>query len=99
MRVLTFIADRLQGQRCPKKDCLCRLHDICTQNFFRVQKANKCPLCRTEWTGKDFVGEKAVTTTEKYLQGKRRSGGAANARRGTQTAANDSEDGEGHDEE
>ena len=39
----------------------------------------KCPICRTEWTGQHFVGERAVTTTEKYLQGKRRSGGVTNS--------------------
>ena len=55
---------RLQGQRCPKKTCSCRLHDICTQNFFRTQKSKKCPLCDTPWTGKDFVGERAAITVK-----------------------------------
>ena len=53
-----------QGQRCPKKTCPCRLHDICTQNFFRTQKSRKCPLCETDWTGKDFVGERAAASTQ-----------------------------------
>lgn len=62
------------GQRCPQRECRCRIHDICTQNFFRVQRARTCPLCRTDWDGKHFVGERAITTSEAYLRGKRRSG-------------------------
>ncbi|MCJ1243321.1 hypothetical protein MMC30_000518 [Trapelia coarctata] len=65
------------GQRCPKRSCQCRLHDICTQNFFRVQKSKKCPLCKTDWTGNDFVGERAAAGTDKP---QRRSGGGSNAR-------------------
>ena len=59
-----------QGQRCPKRACQCRLHDICTQNFFRMQKAKKCPLCKEVWTGEDLVGEKAAPTATR----KRKSG-------------------------
>ncbi|MCJ1476936.1 hypothetical protein MMC13_005605 [Lambiella insularis] len=62
------------GQRCAKRSCQCRLHDICTQNFFRVQKSSKCPLCKTDWTGNDFVGERAVVVLDKN---KRRSGGTS----------------------
>lgn len=62
------------GQRCAKRNCPCRLHDICTQNFFRVHRSRKCPVCETEWDGKHYVGEKAITTSEAYLRGKRRSG-------------------------
>ena len=86
-----------QGQRCPKRSCPCRLHDICTQNFFRVQKSKQCPLCKAEWTGNNYVGERAVTTTEKYLQGKRRSGGVSSD--GTSTAAAEESDGEEEEEE
>ncbi|MCJ1405488.1 hypothetical protein MMC11_008716 [Xylographa trunciseda] len=53
------------GQRCPKRSCQCRLHDICTQNFFRMQKSKKCPLCKIDWTGDDFVGERAAAATSK----------------------------------
>ncbi|OCL13024.1 hypothetical protein AOQ84DRAFT_226524, partial [Glonium stellatum] len=50
------------GQRCSNRDCPCRLHDICTQHFFRSQPDNRrCPRCRAEWTGRDFVGERAAT--------------------------------------
>jgi len=62
------------GQRCARRDCPCRLHDICTQNFFRMQRSQTCPVCKTAWDGKSFVGEKAITTSESYLVGKRRSG-------------------------
>ena len=49
-----------KGQRCPSRSCQCRLHDICTQRFFSTQKARKCPLCKTDWTGNDHVGERAA---------------------------------------
>lgn len=73
---------RNQGQRCPKLTCACRLHDICIQNFFRAQKSTRCPRCQQDWTNNhSFVGERVVTTTEKYLQGKRRSNGSATSAR------------------
>ncbi|KAL8658361.1 MAG: hypothetical protein Q9226_001071 [Calogaya cf. arnoldii] len=50
------------GQRCSKRSCNCRLHDICIQNFFRMQRSNDCPVCKTEWTGDVFVGERAAPT-------------------------------------
>lgn len=65
----------LQGERCARRQCPVRLHTFCKANFFRVQRSQNCPLCKTEWDGRHFVGEKAITTSEKYLQGKRRSGG------------------------
>ncbi|KAL8805364.1 MAG: hypothetical protein Q9200_005457 [Gallowayella weberi] len=64
------------GQRCSRRSCPSRLHDICTQNFFRMQRPNNCPVCRTEWTGNDFVGERAASATK---SGGRRSGGGSNA--------------------
>jgi hypothetical protein len=64
-----------KGQRCTQRECPCRLHDICTQNFFRSQRSQTCPICKAEWDGRHFVGEKAITTSESYLKGKRRSGG------------------------
>ncbi|GAD95769.1 DNA repair protein Nse1 [Paecilomyces variotii No. 5] len=62
------------GQRCANRDCLGRLHDICMRNFFRMQQAEKCPVCKADWPHNKFVGERAITTTEQYQQGKRRSG-------------------------
>lgn len=44
------------------------------RNFFRMQQAEKCPVCKADWTHNKFVGERAITTTEQYQQGKRRSG-------------------------
>ncbi|KAI9887666.1 MAG: hypothetical protein M1823_000530 [Watsoniomyces obsoletus] len=70
------------GQRCPKKECQGRLHNICADGFFRVQRSQTCPVCKRSWSGHGFVGEKAVTTTEAYLKGRRRSGGG---RRSTAT--------------
>ncbi|MCJ1281204.1 hypothetical protein MMC26_000522 [Xylographa opegraphella] len=84
------------GQRCSKRSCQCRLHDICTQNFFRVQKSTKCPLCKSDWTGNDFVGERAVTATRKP---QRRSGGTSVARTSPSAVSQgDSEDDDGVDE-
>ena len=83
-----------KGQRCPKRGCPCRLHDICTQNFFRTQKAKKCPLCKTDWTGNDFVGERAVTGSEGSTNGKRRSGVGSTARGNVPAEVEEPEDAE-----
>ncbi|OJJ50275.1 hypothetical protein ASPZODRAFT_1137948 [Penicilliopsis zonata CBS 506.65] len=61
------------GQRCGNRDCSGRLHDMCVRNFFRAQKAEQCPACKAPWPGDKFVGERAITTSEQYQQGKRRS--------------------------
>lgn len=63
------------GQRCADLACTVRLHDICEAGFWASRKGvKKCPECSTAWDGKHYVGQKAVTTTEEYLKGKRRSG-------------------------
>lgn len=31
------------------------------RNFFRMQQAEKCPVCKEDWPGDMFVGEKAIT--------------------------------------
>ncbi|MCJ1394449.1 hypothetical protein MMC18_007412 [Xylographa bjoerkii] len=85
------------GQRCPKRSCQCRLHDICTQNFFRVQKSKKCPLCQTDWIGDDFVGERAAEATN---NSQRRSGGPSVARTSPSAVTpQGSDDDDGVDEE
>lgn len=67
------------GQRCPNMACGCRLHDICIEKFFRVQKATSCPRCKSDWTNnKNFVGERVVTSA---AQGKKRSGMGASGRK------------------
>jgi hypothetical protein len=76
------------GQRCSEVDCNVRLHDVCQASFWRTQRQKKCPKCSTDWDGKHWVGEKAVTTTEAYLRGKRRSGGGS---RKSQLAAEEEE--------
>lgn len=80
------------GQRCPKKSCPCRLHDICTQNFFRTQSGKKCPLCRTDWTGNDFVGERAAISTKQKPS--KRSGIGAMTRRDSPSAVEEDQDDE-----
>lgn len=67
-------ADCLQGQRCPTPGCPVRIHNICTQNYFRSRRSQDCPTCKTTWDGSHFVGERAITTSESYLKGRRRSG-------------------------
>ncbi|GAB1197193.1 Nse1 non-SMC component of SMC5-6 complex-domain-containing protein [Aspergillus pseudonomiae] len=61
------------GQRCGNRDCAGRLHDHCIRNFFRMQQAEQCPVCQASWPGDKFVGERAITVTERYMQGRRRS--------------------------
>jgi non-structural maintenance of chromosomes element 1 len=61
------------GQRCAERDCNVRLHDICQDAFWR-SRDKKCPKCATPWNGKQFVGERAITTTEAYQRGRRKSG-------------------------
>ncbi|KAI9778822.1 MAG: hypothetical protein M1835_004833 [Candelina submexicana] len=63
-------------------------------NGVRVEnREKKCPICKREWTGNDFVGEKVITTSERYLQGKRRSGIASSqARRSTQGGGDGAEE-------
>lgn len=53
------------GQRCPDRDCNVRLHDICTEAFWRTRRGGQkiCPRCQNAWTGQNYVGERAVTQT------------------------------------
>ncbi|KIW81265.1 hypothetical protein Z517_04290 [Fonsecaea pedrosoi CBS 271.37] len=60
--------------------------EIITVNFFRIHRSSRCPLCRTEWDGEHFVGEKAITTSESYQTGKRRSGAYNRPRRSNNEA-------------
>lgn len=60
-RLLLPRTNKVQGQRCPRRECPCRLHDICTQNFFRSQRSRTCPICKTDWDGKSYVGERVLT--------------------------------------
>ncbi|XMA14935.1 hypothetical protein WAI453_007726 [Rhynchosporium graminicola] len=69
------------GQRCVELNCNVRLHNICENSFWASRSGvKKCPKCKKPWDGKHYVGQKAVTTTEEYLKGKRRSGIAKKSR-------------------
>ncbi|PKX89453.1 non-structural maintenance of chromosomes element 1 family protein [Aspergillus novofumigatus IBT 16806] len=59
------------GQRCGNRDCSGRLHDMCTRNFFRMRQAEQCPVCKAPWPGDKFVGERAITTTDTSMPGRR----------------------------
>ncbi|XXG98108.1 hypothetical protein Hte_004427 [Hypoxylon texense] len=64
------------------------------------ERERKCPRCAKEWTGRHFVGERAVTETEAYQRGRRRSGrGGRNSivEQIVEEAAE--EDGEGEEED
>ncbi len=63
-----------QGQRCARRDCQIRLHDICTQQFFRSRDSKACPTCKTAWTGNDFVGEKAAARMKEKPKRRKKSG-------------------------
>ncbi|PWY85036.1 hypothetical protein BO70DRAFT_428601 [Aspergillus heteromorphus CBS 117.55] len=60
------------GQRCEDRDCPGRLHDHCIRRFFRMQKADTCPVCKKQWPGDKFVGERAITSTAPSGQRRRR---------------------------
>lgn len=63
------------GLRCVEPACNLRLHDICQDAFWRASRSTSCPKCEREWAGDRYVGERAVTMTEAYQRGRRRSGG------------------------
>lgn len=77
------------GQRCADPACLTRIHDICSGSYFESRRDRKCPRCEREWTGKLFVGERAVTSTEAYVRSKRKSNGGR--RRPTQDEVEEDE--------
>ncbi|KAI3390427.1 hypothetical protein diail_9719 [Diaporthe ilicicola] len=79
------------GQRCPQRDCNARIHDICSEAYWRTRRGGRaCPRCETAWTGQNYVGERAVTET---AASHRRVG------RGRRSNANDSMVNEEADEE
>ncbi|QIW95686.1 hypothetical protein AMS68_001204 [Peltaster fructicola] len=49
------------GQRCPRRECLGRLHMHCAGRMFRAQNNQQiCPECKTPWTDPLPVGEAAA---------------------------------------
>jgi non-structural maintenance of chromosomes element 1 len=84
------------GQRCKEIECNVRLHDICEAAYWASRPSKRCPSCETPWNGKVFVGQRAVTTTEDYLKGKRRSSGIG--RRETMDEERDEDEEEGIEE-
>lgn len=69
------------------------------RNFFRIQRAEKCPACQKDWPGDKFVGERAV-----HVMNRNRSRTTAQqaARASSAVTANDNasgEDDDGDDEE
>ncbi|KAL5621700.1 hypothetical protein BROUX41_006600 [Berkeleyomyces rouxiae] len=60
-----------QGQRCSNLDCLVRFHKRCSATFFGSRRTHECPKCNTSWTGKSYVGEKAITEGRLYQQQQR----------------------------
>ncbi|KAI1269018.1 Nse1 non-SMC component of SMC5-6 complex-domain-containing protein [Xylariaceae sp. FL1019] len=87
------------GQRCRERDCLVRLHDGCADAFFRTRRERTCPKCSGQWSGKHFVGERAVTETEAYQRGRRRSNKGGRSSNVNEEIMQDEEDEEGEDED
>ncbi|KAH7030912.1 Nse1 non-SMC component of SMC5-6 complex-domain-containing protein, partial [Microdochium trichocladiopsis] len=93
------------GKRCPERDCHMRLHEICDDAFWRTRRDRACPKCKTTWPRgeehRSFVGPKAITETEAYQRGRRRSGKARNSNLVEQIMHEDEEDEdpEGDDDE
>ncbi|KAF6221692.1 hypothetical protein HO133_001660 [Letharia lupina] len=84
--------DEGDEERASKKIKQCfACKEIITTNFFRTQSSKKCPLCRTDWTGSDFVGERAAMSTQ-HKPAKRRSGSGAVARRASPVALEEDEE-------
>jgi hypothetical protein len=69
------------GQRCTEDQCGCRLHEYCVNKYFEQQAEGdkKCPVCRADWLGNRFVGEKAARREAPSLGG---AGGRPSAGRG-----------------
>ncbi|KAI9640034.1 hypothetical protein NHQ30_011596 [Ciborinia camelliae] len=83
------------GERCSNRDCNVRLHGICETAYWNSRPNKNCPKCKTEWDGKHYVGEKAITSTEDNLRERRKSGASSQRRR----APVEQEEEEGEDEE
>jgi hypothetical protein len=45
---------------------------MCVRNFFRLQQSERCPVCKIEWPGDRFVGERAIANTQQTAQARRR---------------------------
>lgn len=81
------------GQRCPDLNCLGRLHDHCTRTMWRSQGgAEKCPVCKKDWEGFAFVGERAAGNQRRSTNGTSSHGGQADE------GAEEDEEEEGSDE-
>ena len=68
------------GLRCAEPECTFRLHDICETAYWasRTRGEKKCQKCSTAWTGKNYVGERAVTHTA-AAERRRNTGGGRGA--------------------
>ncbi|KAI0599419.1 putative DNA repair protein Nse1 [Biscogniauxia sp. FL1348] len=99
------------GQRCADRDCVARLHDICEDAFWRTRggrggggddsngRQRACPRCGRAWDGRHFVGERAVTETEAYRRGRRRSGKGGRSSNLVEQIVNEGEEEEEEEEE
>ncbi|ORY14782.1 Nse1 non-SMC component of SMC5-6 complex-domain-containing protein [Clohesyomyces aquaticus] len=78
------------GRRCRDKECKFRAHDHCAMQFFRNVREDerKCPLCKTEWTGGGFVGERAAGGTQRRTT----AGGRGGRRRAAAVEAEDEDE-------
>jgi len=90
----------ISGQRCVDRSCGVRMHDFCVAAVMRAGAGRstgggerKCPQCGKGWTGREFVGVRAVKEVgERWLA---RHGGGAERR----VNGRGREDGEEEEEE
>lgn len=63
------------GLRCSNRNCDVRWHDSCATQYFNSQQRNarRCPKCKADWTGDQYVGERADRTQSRSSTGGRSS--------------------------
>lgn len=89
------------GQRCPDRDCNARIHDICSEAFWRTRRGGEktCPRCQTAWTGQNYVGERSVTETAAAHRRAGRSNGSRRTTMNSPMVDDEADEDEDDDEE
>ena len=64
-----------------------------------MQKARKCPICKAEWTGQDFVGERAAVNMKERARQQKRNTNGSMVRPQSPTVIEDDEDEEPDEDE
>lgn len=64
-----------------------------------MQKSRTCPVCKAEWTGKDYVGERAAVDMKAKARERASTNGGSSIRPQSPTVIEDDESEEAEDEE